>query len=77
MSRSVYFGVACVVFLCVSAIIVQAYGPNSAALAPALAGESKALRALGRSVEADDIERRMQTLKPLAPGQMPAMGPTR
>jgi tetratricopeptide (TPR) repeat protein len=44
------------------------YGANNAALAPALAGESKALRELGRSVEADDLDRRRQSLEQTAPG---------
>jgi len=39
------------------------YGTNSAALAPVLAGEAKALRGLGRGAEADDVERRMQALQ--------------
>jgi|GEM_PF-1414633 len=44
-------------------IMEKFYGPNSPALAPILASESKSLRELGRSAEADDVERRMQALQ--------------
>ena len=57
-------------------LMEQVYGANSQALAPVLTGESQALRALGRTAEADDVDRRMQSLQPVAPGQLPRMVPT-
>jgi tetratricopeptide (TPR) repeat protein len=47
-------------------LVEQYYGANSPALAPILASESKALRDLGRSVEADSVDRRMQSLQQAA-----------
>jgi tetratricopeptide (TPR) repeat protein len=57
-------------------LMEQVYGANSQALAPVLTGESQALRALGRTAEADDVDRRMQSLQPIAAGQLPRMVPT-
>jgi hypothetical protein len=56
-------------------LMEQVYGANNAALAPVLAGESKALRELGRSVEADDIDRRMQSLQQTTRGANSQMVP--
>jgi tetratricopeptide (TPR) repeat protein len=43
-------------------LLEKYYGANSTALAPVLSSESKSLRELGRSAEADDIDRRLQAL---------------
>jgi tetratricopeptide (TPR) repeat protein len=56
-------------------LMTDVYGPNNAALAPVLASQSKELRELGRSAEADDVDKRMQSLQPAA-GLNPAAGPT-
>jgi len=57
-------------------LMEQVYGANSPALAPVLAGESKALRQLGRTAEADDVDRRMQSLKQITVGPNSTMVPT-
>lgn len=57
-------------------LMEQVYGANNAALAPILTGESEALRELGRTAEADDVDRRMQSLQPMAPGPNSTMVPT-
>ena len=54
-------------------LMEQVYGANNAALAPVLAGESKALRELGRSAEADEVDRRMQSLQQNNPGPNSSM----
>jgi hypothetical protein len=51
----------------------QVYGANSAVLAPVLASESKALRALGRTAEAEEIDRRMSGLQQNTPGPNSSM----
>jgi tetratricopeptide (TPR) repeat protein len=44
-------------------LIEKTYGENSPVLAPALTSRAKALRALGRSVEAEGVEKRLQGLQ--------------
>jgi tetratricopeptide (TPR) repeat protein len=46
------------------AVLEKQIGPNSFMLAPILASEAKALRALGRNDEAASVEARMNALPP-------------
>ena len=47
-------------------LVEKAFGANSTALAPLLKLDAKALRELGRGGEADEVERRMQSLQQAA-----------